>query len=226
MALSIALLLYDRFTMLDAVGPAEVLTLLPDVELKLVAKTAGVVWPDNRAMPFVAPYGLSDVPEADILLVPGGTGTGDHLADAELLDWIRQLHAGSRYTLSVCTGALLFGAAGLLKGAEATTHWAARGQLEAFGATAVTGRWAQAGRIFTAAGVSAGIDLALHIAALIAGDETAQAIQLAIEYDPQPPFDSGSLEKAPAGLAEKLFAGAVALGSRDDRPRPPLPSMP
>jgi cyclohexyl-isocyanide hydratase len=109
---------------------------------------------------------------------------------------------------------------------EACTHWAARPQLAAFGATPKAARWAQAGRIFTAAGVSAGIDLALHVAALVAGAETAQTIQLAIEYDPQPPFDCGSLEKAPPGLAEKLFAGSAALGARDDRTRPPLPSMP
>lgn len=222
----IALFIYDRFTMLDAIGPAEVLTLLPDVELMLVAKQPGVVWPDNRAIPFVAPYGLSDVPAADILLIPGGTGTPDLLGDAELLDWIRHVHAGTRHTLSVCTGSLLLGAAGLLEGAPACTHWAARAQLEAFGARPQAARWAESGRIFTAAGVSAGIDLALHVAALVAGAETAQAIQLAIEYDPQPPFDSGAIEKAPPGLAERLFSGAAALGLRDERPRPPLPSMP
>jgi putative intracellular protease/amidase len=222
----IALFVYDRFTMLDAIGPAEVLTLLPDAELMLVAKRPGVVWPDNRAIPLVAPYGLADVPAADILLVPGGTGTDDLLDDRELIDWVRQLHAGTRYTLSVCTGSLLLGAAGLLEGLPACTHWAARPRLEAFGATPQATRWAEAGRIITAAGVSAGIDLALHVAARIAGNETAQAIQLAIEYDPQPPFDSGAIEKAPPGLAEKLFSGAVALGARDHRPRPPLPSMP
>jgi putative intracellular protease/amidase len=221
----IALFVYDRFTMLDAIGPAEVLTLLPDVELMLVAKQPGTVWPDNRAIPVVAPYGITQVPAADILLIPGGTGTDALLADTELLDWVRQLHAGTRYTLSVCTGSLLLGAAGLLQGQPACTHWAARPSLEAFGATPQSTRWAEAGRIFTAAGVSAGIDLALHVAALIAGEETAQAIQLAIEYDPQPPFDTGAIEKAPPGLPEKLFSGAVALGLRDERPRPPLPSV-
>lgn len=224
--MQIALLIYDRFTMLDAIGPAEVLTLLPDVELKLVAKSAGIVWPDNRAIPFVAPYAIGDVASADMLVIPGGTGTGDLLADAELIEWIARIHQTTRYTLSVCTGSLLLGAAGLLKGQEACTHWAARTQLQAFGAIPQATRWAQAGRIFTAAGVSAGIDLALHVAGLVAGTETAQAIQLAIEYDPQPPFDSGSIEKAPPGLAEKIFAGSVAMGARDERPRPPLPSMP
>lgn len=226
MTLSIALLLYDRFTMLDAVGPAEVLTLLPGVELKVVAASPGVVWPDNRAMPFVAPYGIGDIASADILLVPGGTGTGDHLGNTALLDWIRQVHATSRFTLSVCTGSLLLGAAGLLKGAPACTHWAARGELAGFGAIPQTGRWAQADRIFTAAGVSAGIDLALHVAGLIAGAETAQAIQLAIEYDPQPPYDAGAIEKAPPGLVERISDGSIALGSRDARIRPALPSMP
>lgn len=226
MTLSIALFLYDRFTMLDAVGPAEVLTLLPDVELKVCAASAGVIWPDNRAMPFVAPYGIDDIAAADILLVPGGTGTTDHLGDIALLDWIRQVHTTSRFTLSVCTGSLLLGAAGLLKGAPACTHWAARGELAAFGAVPQTGRWAQADRIFTAAGVSAGIDLALQIAGLIAGAETAQAIQLAIEYNPQPPYDTGAIEKAPPALVEHLSDGSIALGSRDARSRPTLPSMP
>jgi transcriptional regulator GlxA family with amidase domain len=226
MTLSIALLLYDRFTMLDAVGPAEVLTLLPDVELKVVAASPGVVWPDNRAMPFVAPFGIVDIASADILLVPGGTGTGDHLGNTALLDWIRQVHATSRFTLSVCTGSLLLGAAGLLAGQPACTHWAAHDALAGLGAVPQTGRWAQAGRIFTAAGVSAGIDLALHVAGLIAGAETAQAIQLAIEYDPQPPYDSGAIEKAPPGLVDRISDGSIALGSRDGRNRPPLPSMP
>jgi transcriptional regulator GlxA family with amidase domain len=226
MALSIALLLYYRFTMLDAVGPAEVLTLLPDVELKVVAASPGVIWPDNRAMPFVAPFGIVDIASADILLVPGGTGTGAHLGNAALLDWIRQVHATSRFTLSVCTGSLLLGAAGLLAGQPACTHWTARDALAGFGAVPQTGRWAQAGRIFSAAGVSAGIDLALHVAGLIAGAETAQAIQLAIEYDPQPPYDSGAIEKAPLGLVDRISDGSIALGSRDGRNRPPLPSMP
>jgi transcriptional regulator GlxA family with amidase domain len=222
----IALFVYDRFTMLDAIGPAEVFTLLPGVELMLVAKEAGTVWPDNRAIPVVAPYGIAQVPAVDILLIPGGTSTGELLGDTALLDWVRQLHAGTRFTLSVCTGSLLLAAAGLLEGQPACTHWAARAQLEALGAVPQARRWAESGRIFTAAGVSAGIDLALHVAALLADAETAQAIQLAIEYDPQPPFDSGAIEKAPPGLAEKLFSGNVALGLRDERPRPPLPSMP
>jgi transcriptional regulator GlxA family with amidase domain len=226
MALSIALLLYDRFTMLDAVGPAEVFTLLPDVELKVVAAAPGVVWPDNRAMPFVAPYGIDDITSADVLLIPGGTGTADHLGNAALLDWIRQTHATSRFTLSVCTGSLLLGAAGLLKGLPACTHWAARGELAGFGAIPQAGRWAQADRVFTAAGVSAGIDLALHVAGLIAGDETAQAIQLAIEYDPQPPYDAGSIEKAPPSVVARMADGSIALGRRDARSPPALPSMP
>lgn len=223
--MKIAVLLYDRFTMLDMVGPVEVLSLLPDVEVQLVATSARVVWPDNRAVPFIAPFALADISAADMLLIPGGTGTPDILGNTALLDWIRRIHATTRITASVCTGSLLLAAAGLLDGAEASTHWAMRDALAELGAQPVAQRWTQSGKIYTAAGVSAGIDLALHLAAQLTDDRTAQAIQLAIEYDPLPPFDCGSIEKSPH-LAAALSDGTIAMGVRDTRKTPTLPAIP
>jgi putative intracellular protease/amidase len=188
--------LYDRFTALDAVGPYEVLSRLPGAEVVFVAEEAGPVRTDTRALTLVAERALADVDACDVVVVPGGPGTREMLEPQPLHDWLRAIDATTQWTTSVCTGALLLGAAGLLDGLEATTHWSAFDILATLGARPTERRVVQQGKVVTAAGVSAGIDMALWLAAQIAGDEVAKAIQLGIEYDPQPPFDSGSVAKA------------------------------
>jgi putative intracellular protease/amidase len=188
--------LFDRFTALDAVGPYEVLSRLPGAEVVFVAEEAGAVRTDTRALTLVAERALGDVDVCDVVVVPGGPGTREMLEPQPLHDWLRAIDATTQWTTSVCTGALLLGAAGLLDGLEATTHWSAFDTLATLGARPTQSRVVQQGKVVTAAGVSAGIDMALWLAAQIAGDEVAKAIQLGIEYDPQPPFDSGSVAKA------------------------------
>jgi putative intracellular protease/amidase len=187
--------IYDRFTALDAVGPYEVLSRLPGAEVVFVAEEAGPVRTD-RALTLVAERALADVDACDVVVVPGGPGTREMLEPQPLHDWLRAIDATTQWTTSVCTGALLLGAAGLLDGLEATTHWSAFDTLASLGARPTERRVVPQGKVVTAAGVSAGIDMALWLAAQIAGDEVAKAIQLGIEYDPQPPFDSGSVAKA------------------------------
>jgi len=218
----IAALLYEGFTMLDVVGPVEVLSMLPDAEIRVVAREAGVVWPDNNAMPFVAPFGIADIASADILLVPGGPGCVAAAQDEALLAWVRQIHAGATWTCSVCTGSLILGAAGLLAGSRATTHWSTLAVLEAYGATPVAERWVQDGSIITAAGVSAGIDMALALAKELAGEPVARAAQLAIEYDPAPPFDSGNHQAASPEVVAAVLDGTIAFDRRH-RARPAIP---
>jgi putative intracellular protease/amidase len=200
----IAILLFDRFTALDAVGPYEVLRSLPGATVTFVAKEVGPVRTDSRSLAITADKAIRDVPSPDIVVIPGGPGQSDFMEDDEILSWIRSVHETTQWTTSVCTGSLLLGAAGLLDGLEATSHWLALEQLPALGATPTLMRVVEQGRIITAAGVSSGIDMALRLAAHIAGDDVAQMIQLGIEYDPQPPFDSGSPEKAPAALVDRL----------------------
>jgi putative intracellular protease/amidase len=188
--------IYDRFTALDAVGPYEVLSRLPGAEVVFVAEQAGPVRTDTRALTLVAERALADVDACDVVVVPGGPGTREMLEPQPLHEWLRAIDATTQWTTSVCTGALLLGAAGLLDGLEATTHWSAFDTLATLGARPTERRVVPQGKVVTAAGVSAGIDMALWLAAQIAGDEVAKAIQLGIEYDPQPPFDSGSIAKA------------------------------
>jgi putative intracellular protease/amidase len=188
--------LFDRFTALDAVGPYEVLSRLPGAELVFVAERAGPVQTDTRALTLVAERALSDVDACDVVVVPGGPGTRQMLEPQPLHDWLRAIDATTQWTTSVCTGALVLGAAGLLDGLEATTHWSAFDTLASLGAHPTERRVVPQGKVVTAAGVSAGIDMALWLAGQIAGNEVAKAIQLGIEYDPQPPFDSGSIAKA------------------------------
>ena len=218
----IAALLYEGFTMLDVVGPVEVLSMLPDAEIRVVARGAGVVWPDNNATPFIAPFGIVDVGKADILLIPGGPGCVAAAKDEALLSWVRQVHGGARWTCSVCTGSLILGAAGLLVGSMATTHWSTLPVLETYGATPVAERCVRNGSIITAAGVSAGIDMALALAKVLAGETAARAVQLAIEYDPAPPFDSGNHLNAAPQVAAAVFDGTIRLDRRD-LPRPAIP---
>jgi len=200
--MQIAIPLYDRFTALDAVGPYDVLGRLPGVDLAFVAVEPGPVRTEQRTLALIADKALSEVPRPDIVMVPGGFGTRDLFDDEAILGWLREAHEHSKWTTSVCTGSLLLAAAGILDGVEAATHWLARDELAALGAIPVPERVVQRGKIVTAAGVSSGIDMALHLVALEAGEMAAQAIQLGIEYDPQPPFDAGSPEKAPAEVVE------------------------
>ena len=207
--MQIAIPLFDRFTALDAIGPYEVLSRIPGPpapRVDFVAAEPGVIRTDTRMLPLLVEQSLDDAPEPDVLLVPGGIGSREAARDERLLDWIRRAHAGSRYTTSVCTGALVLSAAGVLDGLEATTHWAALDMLE----RPVEQRVVEQGKVITAAGVSAGIDMALLLAARIAGDDVAQAIQLGIEYDPEPPFDAGSPRKAPAHVKQLVLAAQAA----------------
>ena len=208
--MQIAIPLYDRFTALDAIGPYEVLSRLPDSRLTFVAAEAGPYKTDNGMLTIVAEASLDDIPNPEILCVPGGWGTREAIGDERLVSWIRDVHETSQWTTSVCTGSLLLAAAGVLDGLEATTHWLELDTLEEMGACPTGRRVVQEGKVVTAAGVSSGIDMALFLTAQIAGDEFAKTIQLLIEYDPQPPFDAGSPDKAPAEIVQNLRELAAA----------------
>ena len=205
----IAIPIYDRFTALDAVGPYEVLSRLPGAEVAFVAEEPGPVRTDTRALALVADRALSEVDACDIVVVPGGPGTRVMLEPNPLHDWLRAVDATTQWTTSVCTGALLLGAAGLLDGLEATTHWTAFDLLAGLGARPTEGRFVPQGKIVTAAGVSAGIDMALWLAAQVAGDDVAKAIQLGLEYQPEPPFSSGSTATAAPEIVELVRSLSV-----------------
>lgn len=158
---------------------------------------------ENKALALNADFSINEVTSADILVIPGGIGEEGVRSKPEIIEWVRAIHATTQWTTSVCTGALILGAAGILRGLDATTHWSARELLRGFGAIPVKERVVERGKVITAAGVSAGIDMALHLARRVAGDEIAQAIQIGIEYDPQPPFD-GVFERAPGPVAAYL----------------------
>src|SRR3954451_9716628 len=194
--MDIAIPLFDRFTALDAIGPYQVLSMMPGARVRFLAAEAGPVRTDNGMLTVLAEASLDAVPHPEVIMVPGGPGTRDSLSDEPMLAWLRTAHETSRYTTSVCTGSLLLAAAGLLDGVEATTHWSAYDQLAALGAKPTPRRVVEQGKIITAAGVSSGIDMALRLAELLFDATTAKASQLMIEYDPQPPFDAGSVEKA------------------------------
>jgi len=198
----IAIPIFDGLTALDAVGPYEVLSRLPDARVRFLAAEPGCKRTDNGMLALTADGALDDLRSPEVVVMPGGLGTRALMHDEQMLDWVRAAHETSEWTTSVCTGALVLGAAGILDGLEATTHWALMDTLERLGATAVNRRVVEQGKVITAAGVSSGIDMALTLAARIAGEDVARAIQLAIEYDPEPPFDSGSIEKAPPAVVE------------------------
>ncbi|MFF6832623.1 MULTISPECIES: DJ-1/PfpI family protein [unclassified Streptomyces] len=204
--MQIAVLLYDRFTALDAVGPYELLARLPGAETVFVARERGPVRNDQDSLALVADLALAEVPAPDIVLVPGGPDARVAMDDPEILDWLRAADATSTWTTSVCTGSLVLAAAGLLGGRRATTHWLAFDELRALGVEPTGERVVFDGKYVTSAGVSSGIDMALHLLGRIAGDETAQTVQLLTEYDPRPPYDAGSPEKAPAELVAKWRA--------------------
>lgn len=209
--MQIAILLYDRFTALDAVGPYETLGRLPDADTVFVAEHTGPVRSDTGRLALTADKSLAEVPRPDIVVVPGGPGQSARMDDPVLLDWLRAADATSTWTTSVCTGSLLLGAAGLLEGRRATSHWLALDGLKGYGAEPTAERVVFDGKYVTAAGVSSGIDMGLTLLGRIAGDEHAQAVQLLTEYDPQPPYDAGSPAKAPAHLVERFRDGSHAI---------------
>ncbi len=206
--MDIAILIFDDLTALDAIGPYEVLAAIPDANVTFVGETRGIKHTHHGSLGLNADRSITEVSRADILVVPGGFGEEQVGANPAMIEWVRAIHATTQWTTSVCTGALILGAAGILRGLEATTHWAARDHLGQFGAIPVTQRVVERGKVITAAGVSAGIDMALYLTRRIAGDAVAHAIQIVIEYDLQPPFD-GIYEHAPApvvGLLHKMLA--------------------
>ncbi|OYN77698.1 DJ-1/PfpI family protein [Mycolicibacterium sphagni] len=210
--MQIAIVLYPGFTALDFIGPYEVLRWLPDTEVRFVWHEPGPITADSGVLVIGATHSFGETPSPEVILVPGGMTTMAHARDEKLLDWLRRAHETATWTTSVCSGSVILAAAGLLKGKRATSHWAALTALKALGVTAVKDeRVVHEGDIVTSAGVSAGIDLALWLAGQIGGDERAKAIQLSMEYDPQPPFDSGHMSKASAATK----ATATALMARE-----------
>jgi transcriptional regulator GlxA family with amidase domain len=210
--MQIAIAFFDGMTALDAIGPYTVLGVVPGAEVVVAAERAGLV-ADDRGMPLGAQAAFDDVASPDVIVVPGGIITHRMIRDGHaVIDWVLAAHPTTTWTTSVCTGALLLGAAGVLDGIDATTHWTAMESLRGLGANPVADRVVERGKIITSAGVSSGIDMALTLAARLAGEAVAQRIQLSIEYDPQPPFDAGSPSKAPAAVVAD--AGARSAGIR------------
>jgi transcriptional regulator GlxA family with amidase domain len=196
--LQVAVPLFPRVTALDAVGPYEVLQRVPTIDVVFVGHRRGEVRTDNGLLGLTVDATFEDHPEPDVIVFPGGVGTRDLMEDERVLGWVRDAHRGTRLTTSVCTGSLVLGAAGLLSGLTATTHWACYPELAATGATPTAERVVAHldRRIITAAGVSSGIDMALRLVDLLVDATAARAAQLMVEYDPQPPFDTGALAKA------------------------------
>ena len=209
--MDVAIPIFDEITALDAIGPYEVLSRLPGATVTFVAREPGPKRTDNGMLALLADRALDELPEPDVIVVPGGFGTRALAHDQELLGWLRHAHEHSTWTTSVCTGALLLAAAGILASLKATTHWLQYDLLRPYGVTPVEQRIVRQGKIITAAGVSAGIDMALMLAAEIAGPELAQGIQLGIEYDPDPPFKGGSTRSAPRAIIELVRARADEL---------------
>ena len=203
--MQIAILLFDQLAAQDAVGPYEVFRCVPGWEVSFVGAERGEVRSEG-GLGLSVDRALAEAGEPELVLVPGGRGSDDLLGDEEVLSWLRAVDEKTKWTTSVCTGALVLGAAGLLDGKRATSNWLALEDLRKYGADPVGGRFVEDGKIVTAAGVTAGIDMALHLVGREAGPEVAQAVQLGIEYDPDPPFDAGSPEKAPAAIVEAVTA--------------------
>lgn len=202
--------LYPGFTALDAIGPYQVLTQLPDAEVVLCAARRGPLADDNGLLHLDIHRTFDEMNRPDVTLVPGGFVARRLARDRDpIVDWLASTHERTTFTTSVCTGALLLGAAGILEGLDATTHWFAYDELARYGARPTEQRVVRQGKVWTGAGVSAGIDLALTLVAETHGPEMAQAIQLGIEYDPQPPFDSGAPSKAAPEILELVRAVSV-----------------
>ncbi|MGW9597716.1 DJ-1/PfpI family protein [Streptomyces chartreusis] len=200
--MQIAILLYDNFTALDVVGPYQTLSPLPGAETVFVAEQPGPVVDDYRILSLMAQKSLAEVTKPDIVIVPGSVDPD--LSNEAILTWLRAVDTTTAWTTSVCTGSLLLAAAGLLQGRRATSHWTALDRLAPYGVVPVDQRVVADDKYLTAAGVSAGIDMGLTLAGAIAGDKHAQAVQLMIQYDPQPPYDAGSPHNAPVELVERL----------------------
>ncbi|HEY3892561.1 MAG TPA: DJ-1/PfpI family protein [Bradyrhizobium sp.] len=211
--LQIGSLLFEGVDQIDLTGPFEVLSRIPNSTYRIYGKTGEPVR-DLKGLRLLPDATLADAPQLDVLHVPGGFGQEALMEDVEVLAWIRRQAAGARSIFSVCTGALLFGAAGLLRGKRATTHWASFHLLPFFGAIAVNERVVMDGNWVFAAGVTAGIDGALRLAAILRGDDVAQAIQLYMAYAPEPPFDSGTPETAPAAILAQVRQAAAAITER------------
>ena len=209
MIFRIGFLVFPSITQLDMTGPHEVLARLPGAEIYLVWKSVDPIVAQG-GMRLVPTTTLKTCPQLDLICVPGGPGMNPLLTDDEVLAFVRSQAAGARYVTAVCTGALVLGAAGLLKGKRATTHWMSRHLLAAFGATPVAERTVIDGKVITGGGVTAGIDFALKIVAEVSGEDVAKDIQLAIEYDPHPPFHAGS----PKDAGETVVARLKAAGSK------------
>lgn len=210
--MQIAIVLYPGFTALDFVGPYEILRWLPGADVRFVWHEPGPITADSGVLVVAATHSFAETPSPDVILVPGGMTTMEHARDEKVLDWVRAAHETATWTTSVCSGSIILAAAGLLKGKRATSHWAALGALKALGVQPVGDeRIVHEGQIVTSAGVSAGIDMGLWLAGQIGGEGRAKVIQLSMEYDPQPPFDSGHMSKASA----KTKVAATALMSKD-----------
>ncbi|MEI2701357.1 MAG: DJ-1/PfpI family protein [Baekduia sp.] len=206
--MQIAIPLFPRLTALDAIGPYEVLQRLPGAEVVFCGSEPGEVRTENGYLGLTVDRALDEVPRPDVIIVPGGIGSRALDAAHPITRWVRAAHETTRFTTSVCTGSLVLGAAGVLDGLTATTHWACYAELEGHGATAISDRVVEHldRRIITAAGVSSGIDMALRLAELLVDRPAAEAMQLMVEYDPQPPFSCGSLDKASPEVIERVAA--------------------
>jgi transcriptional regulator GlxA family with amidase domain len=198
-----AILLFDNFTALDVIGPYEVLAKMPGAEICFAAQEKRE-YTDSYGLKISAGYALNEIQQTDILLIPGGFGVDALLKQEEVLQWVREADAKSKWTVSVCSGSLLLAHAGLLNGKNCTTHWNRKEQLKQYYVCVKNERYIQDGKYITSAGVSAGIDMAFYLVSKIAGEQSAKTIQLAIEYDPAPPFDCGSPEKAPADILARF----------------------
>jgi putative intracellular protease/amidase len=208
---NVAIPIFDRVTALDAVGPYEVLSRLPGATVHFIADEPGPKWTENGMLALSAEETFDELTDPEVIVFPGGFGTRALMEDETVLNWVRRAHETSQWTTSVCTGSLVLAAAGILDGLEATTHWLVLDALRPFGVAPVERRVVEQGKVITAAGVSSGIDMALGLAAKIAGEDLAQAIQLGIEYDPQPPHDSGSTAKARPEIVDLVRSRAALL---------------
>lgn len=214
--MQITMLIFDDLAVLDALGPYEVFRNVPGWEVRFAGPRKGEVR-SRGGLGLLADHAIDEIDSAELLLVPGGRGARALIGDEKVLSWLREIDRTTTWTTSVCTGALLLGAAGLLEGKRATTNWLALEEIRQLGADPVGGRFVEDGKLVTAAGVTAGIDMALHLVARVATPEVAQAVQLGIEYDPDPPFDCGSPQKAQPQIVELVTAAA---GQSEQLPRP------
>lgn len=215
--LEIAILLYDGITALDAIGPYEVFAATQQCQVKFVAKDKGMIKLDSKMGFLHADYSFSDITSADILIVPGCSPPNfkNPMNDETTLNWIRNIHQTTKWTTSVCNGSLILSAAGLLKGMKATSHWGSFDILQSLGTIPTDERVVRQNKMVTAAGVSSGIDMALQLVAWEFGDDLSMGVQLILEYDPQPPFDTGSVQKAPQPLVEDIKKMLHAFSERD-----------